>query len=102
MFLTTVTETFAIDRLHILSEIEASFVRNRTYDELKAIVKAQQAKYMPLSISSDKRTLREQTEAERRKDHISHFVLRLAFCRSYVLPIESLCTAPLNLSVGRN
>ncbi|KAL5511664.1 PRI2 [Sanghuangporus vaninii] len=75
-------ETFAIDRLRILSEIEASYVRNRSYDELKAIVKAQQAKYMPLTASSEKKEIVRITEAERRKDHISHFVLRLAFCRS--------------------
>lgn len=77
-------ETFAIDRLRILSEIEASYVRNRSYDELKAIVKAQQAKYMTMTASSDQKEAVRKTEVERRKDHISHFVLRLAFCRSYV------------------
>ncbi|EJD05813.1 DNA primase, large subunit [Fomitiporia mediterranea MF3/22] len=75
-------ETFAIDRLRILSEIEASLVRNRTYDELKAIVKAQQAKYLPLTATQEKLGRNKAVESERRKDHISHFVLRLAFCRS--------------------
>lgn len=74
-------ELFAIDRLRILSEIEAAQVRNRSYDELKTIVKTQSDKYLPLS----SRTARhDPLDEQRRKDHIGHFVLRLAFCRSFV------------------
>ncbi|KAI5122060.1 hypothetical protein M0805_006044 [Coniferiporia weirii] len=72
-------ERYAIDRLRVLSEIEASQVRNRTYDELKAIVKTQTEKHVPLHSNS---AIYEAIEEERRKDHIGHFVLRLAFCRS--------------------
>lgn len=75
-------ERYAIDRLRILSEIEAALVRNRTYDELKMIVKAQGDKYMPLHANTASGY---RLHEERRKDHIGHFVLRLAFCRSYAV-----------------
>ncbi|KAG9045970.1 hypothetical protein FS837_005328 [Tulasnella sp. UAMH 9824] len=72
-------ETWAIDRLRILAEIEASLARNRTQEELKTVIKSQCAKYLPLSANSaHERPL----DAERQKDHISHFILRLAFCRT--------------------
>ena len=85
-------ERFAIDRLRILSEIEAALVRNRTYDELKSIVKTQGEKYLPLHANTAKGP--EKAE-ERRKDHIGHFVLRLAFCRSYV--VHNTATASHNV-----
>ena len=75
-------EQFAIDRLHILSELEAALVRNRSYDDLKAIVKAQCEKYMPLHSDTARHSPH---QPQRRKDHIGHFVLRLAFCRSCVV-----------------
>ena len=91
-------ERFAIDRLRILSEIEAALVRNRTYDELKSIVKTQGEKYVPLHANTAKGL--EKTE-ERRKDHIGHFVLRLAFCRSYVA--HNTATASHNVyNTGRS
>lgn len=71
-------EKFAIDRLHILSEIEASFVRNRTPQELRTVLKKKCDTYMSLKEEKDPGLRNE----ERRKDHISHYVLRLAFCRS--------------------
>ncbi|KZT11217.1 DNA primase large subunit [Laetiporus sulphureus 93-53] len=72
-------ETCALDRLRILAEIESSFVRNRPYEELKEVTLAQCKKYLPLNSTSAKTIDR---DAERRKDHVGHFVLRLAFCRS--------------------
>jgi len=40
-------------------------------------------KYLPLSSNTAAQPGREsQVEYERRKDHYSHFILRLAFCRS--------------------
>jgi DNA primase large subunit len=72
-------ESWALDRLRVLAEIESSFVRNRNHEELKNLVIAQQKKYLSLNsntaASVDK-------DLERKKDHVSHFVLRLAFCRS--------------------
>ncbi|KDR84019.1 hypothetical protein GALMADRAFT_56635 [Galerina marginata CBS 339.88] len=72
-------ETCALDRLRILAEIESSAARNRSWEELKAVTSAQCVKYLPLSstISKDR-----DRDDERRRDHLSHFVLRLAFCRS--------------------
>ncbi|KAI0345442.1 DNA primase large subunit [Trametopsis cervina] len=72
-------EIYALDRLRILAEIESSYARNRSWDELKGVTKKQCEKYLPLHSSSAKN---QDTQAERRKDHIGHFVLRLAFCRT--------------------
>jgi DNA primase large subunit len=72
-------ETSALDRLRILAEIESSFARNRSWDELKNVTQTQCNKYLPLS--SNTATLVD-TEGQRRNDHLGHFVLRLAFCRS--------------------
>ncbi|KAI0318632.1 DNA primase large subunit [Amylostereum chailletii] len=71
-------EMYAIDRLRVLGEIESSFARNRPPDELKTITRTQYQKYIPLDPNYSERPLDDQ----RRKDHIGHFVLRLAFCRS--------------------
>ena len=76
-------ETAAIDRLRVLSEIEASFVRGRSNEDLKAVVDAQCEKYSPLH--RDGRSDDKELERQRKKDHIGHFVLRLAFCRSCVI-----------------
>ncbi|KAF9246220.1 DNA primase large subunit [Melanogaster broomeanus] len=73
-------ETCALDRLRILAEIESSFARNRSWDELKNVTEAQLKKYLPLSSNSAAATV--DVELQRRRDHLGHFVLRLAFCRS--------------------
>jgi len=72
-------ETYALDRLRVLAEIESSFSRNRPWEELKSITLSQAKKYLPLNSTSARLVDR---DGERRKDHIGHFVLRLAFCRS--------------------
>ncbi|RDB19875.1 DNA primase large subunit [Hypsizygus marmoreus] len=72
-------EICALDRLRILAEIESSGARNRTWDDLKTVTNAQCAKYLPLHATS---AISVDRDAERRKDHLGHFVLRLAFCRS--------------------
>ncbi len=70
-------ETTAIDRLRVLAEIESSLARNRSWDELKNITKLQYMKYVPLHTNDHS-----DAEEEKRRDHLGHFVLRLAFCRS--------------------
>ncbi|GAA98965.1 uncharacterized protein L969DRAFT_89018 [Mixia osmundae IAM 14324] len=89
-------ECWAIDRLKVLAEIEAQSSRNRSYDDLNKIILARAKQYLPLSSSYVPTTSRSAfknglplpgtpehaIESERRKDHYSHFVLRLAFCRS--------------------
>lgn len=82
-------ETAAIDRLRILAEIESSAARNRTWDELKTVTNAQCAKYLPLNSNTAKNN---DIESERRKDHLGHFILRLAFCRSYVVLVAPSLT----------
>ncbi|KAF9453209.1 DNA primase, large subunit [Macrolepiota fuliginosa MF-IS2] len=70
-------ETTAMDRLRVLAEIESSLARNRTWEELKTATYNQYMKYVPLHTNTY-----DDTEEERRKDHLGHYVLRLAFCRS--------------------
>ena len=72
-------ELFAIDRLRVLGEIESSWARNRPLEELKRVVGDQCGKYLPLSNNT---AVTVELDEQRRKDHIGHFVLRLAFCRS--------------------
>ncbi|KAG6813433.1 hypothetical protein H0H92_011130 [Tricholoma furcatifolium] len=72
-------EKCALDRLRILAEIESSAARNRTWEELKTVTNAQCLKYLPLHASSARTVDR---DSERKKDHLGHHVLRLAFCRS--------------------
>jgi hypothetical protein len=72
-------ELFAIDRLRVLGEIESSWARNRSADELKEVVKTQCSKCLTLDCNSAKTV---DVDEQRRKDHIGHFILRLAFCRS--------------------
>lgn len=68
-------ETWAIDRLKVLGELEACSFRNRSPKETAEHMKPILDKYMPLSASSSAAD----TPGERRKDHYSHFILRLAF-----------------------
>ena len=75
-------ETCALDRLRILAEIESSFARNRPWEELKDVAQRQSETYLPLNSNTAKN---KSLQAERRKDHIGHFVLRLAFCRTCVI-----------------
>ncbi|KAJ3786808.1 eukaryotic and archaeal DNA primase, large subunit-domain-containing protein [Lentinula aff. detonsa] len=72
-------ETSALDRLRILAEIESSAARNRSWDETKQVTITQCGKYLPLNSNSASGI---DIQAERRKDQLGHFVLRLAFCRS--------------------
>lgn len=72
-------EICALDRLRILAEIESSRARQRSWEELKAVTITQCTKYLPLNATSATSVDR---DSERKKDHLGHFVLRLAFCRS--------------------
>ncbi|KAI9493481.1 DNA primase large subunit Spp2 [Zychaea mexicana] len=72
-------ETYALDRLQVLKTLETASLRNKHGPEYKKQVDQALEKHLPLkSNMSRSPTLLE----ERRKDHISHFVLRLAYCRS--------------------
>ncbi|KAK6355262.1 hypothetical protein TWF696_004377 [Orbilia brochopaga] len=82
-------EQWAIDRLRVLGEIETCLFRNNTPAEIDATLKRLLDKYLPLasnhSIPENERSNPKRfagLTAERRKDHYSHFILRLAFARS--------------------
>lgn len=82
-------ETWGIDRLKILSEIESCQARNKTFKETESIIKPLLNNLLPLSSNpssnsnsaSNSSTL-EKLVKERKKDYYSHFILRLCFCRS--------------------
>jgi hypothetical protein len=75
-------ETFAINRLRILSYIESLQHRSLPYAQFQTQLAAYLKQHLPLA-SNTARSVN--LEAERRADEIGHWVLRLAFCRSYVL-----------------
>ncbi|KAI9790480.1 MAG: hypothetical protein M1816_005144 [Peltula sp. TS41687] len=69
-------EQWAIDRIRILAELESCQFRNKTAAETLAHLKPLLDKYLPLSSNASQSS---QLQAERQKDHYSHFILRLAF-----------------------
>jgi DNA primase large subunit len=69
-------EQWAIDRLRVLAELEACSFRNKNPTETAAHMKPLLDKYLPLSSSTSGSSA---VNAERQKDHYSHFILRLAF-----------------------
>lgn len=73
-------EKWAIDRLKILIEIESCTARSKTIKETELIIKPLLNKYLPLSPAT--KGNEQIINQERKKDHYSHFILRLVFCRS--------------------
>ncbi|CAK7232556.1 DNA primase subunit pri2 [Sporothrix bragantina] len=69
-------EQWAIDRLRVLAELEACSFRNRSPAETATYMKPMLEKYLPLDTNS---SLSTQLSSQRKKDHYSHFILRLAF-----------------------
>ena len=74
-------ESFSIDRLKVLKAFETAKLRSKRDDEAFKAVENVVVEYLELSRNTikGKSTL---MYDQRRKDHISHFLLRLAFCRS--------------------
>ncbi|KAH9808200.1 eukaryotic and archaeal DNA primase, large subunit-domain-containing protein [Melampsora americana] len=72
-------ETWAINRLKVLAEIENSLSRNRSFEELKPILINRCKECLPLSANTAKSV---DLDSQRKIDHYSHYILRLAFCRS--------------------
>ncbi|XP_068183599.1 DNA primase large subunit [Antennarius striatus] len=82
-------ETFAVDRLKLLKTVETLGVSHVKLSEQysKKLVSESKALSFPHrldnNLQDDKRTLSGPSEYEkRRKDHISHFILRLAYCQT--------------------
>ncbi|KAH3920670.1 hypothetical protein HBI56_013310 [Parastagonospora nodorum] len=69
-------ETWAINRLKVLSELEACTFRNKGPEETAEYMKGILDKHLPLRSDSSRS---QKLQDERRKDHYSHFILRLAF-----------------------
>lgn len=70
-------EIWAIDRLKILIEIESCVLRSKSLKDTEQIVKPLLLKFLPLSPNGSPQQLQ-----ERKKDHYSHYILRLVFCRT--------------------
>ncbi|TKA56101.1 hypothetical protein B0A49_09915 [Cryomyces minteri] len=69
-------EGWALARLKVLAELEACSFRNRSPEETREAMQPILEKHMPLHQNSSRSmTLQD----ERKKDHYSHFILRLAF-----------------------
>lgn len=82
-------EGWALDRLRVLAEIETGFARNQSWPEMKATIEKRVAEHLPLrsnavasSGSSAGASRERELQLERHRDHVSHFVLQLAFSRS--------------------
>ncbi|KAF4591931.1 dna primase large subunit [Ophiocordyceps camponoti-floridani] len=69
-------EQWAIDRLRVLAELEACSFRNKTPAETATHMQPLLDKLLPLASNSSGST---KLFAQRKKDHYSHFILRLAF-----------------------
>ncbi|KAF2500899.1 DNA primase, large subunit [Lophium mytilinum] len=69
-------EVWAIGRLKVLSELEGCSFRNRSQEETTTYMTSILEKHMPLHANSSRSGI---LQDERKKDHYSHFILRLAF-----------------------
>ncbi|KAJ2341905.1 DNA primase subunit pri2, partial [Coemansia sp. RSA 2618] len=74
-------ETFALDRLQVLRAIEDAQLRAKGDDDMRKRISAALDKHLPLHTNRSRQPIR-QLMSERRKDHVSHFILRLAFSRT--------------------
>ncbi|MCJ1314358.1 hypothetical protein MMC25_008040 [Agyrium rufum] len=74
-------EQWAIDRLRVISELEACSFRNKTPSETTSHMTPLLARYLPLASNTASPTgwIDGRLQNERQKDHYSHFILRLAF-----------------------
>lgn len=76
-------ETFALDRLRVLKAVETANIRSKKEEEVAKYIQAIHDEH--LHLNRNVRLARvgpEKLYEERRKDHISHFILRLAYCRT--------------------
>ncbi|KAJ2082057.1 DNA primase subunit pri2 [Coemansia sp. RSA 988] len=74
-------EAFALDRLQVLRAIEDAQLRGKGEDDVRKRVNEALDRHLPLHTNRSRLPPR-QLVGERRKDHVSHFILRLAFSRT--------------------
>ncbi|KAI8495807.1 DNA primase large subunit [Branchiostoma belcheri] len=78
-------ETFAIDRLKVLKAVESAGIKYMKTSELYTQKLEQEIKkLMPIAVrrTDVEGSMQDKDYDDRRKDHISHFILRLAYCKS--------------------
>jgi DNA primase large subunit len=71
-------ESWALDRLQVLKAIETASLRSRREEDAKAQLLQTVNRYLPLSTNLESKD----ALAQRKKDHVSHFILRLAFAKT--------------------
>ncbi|KAI9024136.1 DNA primase large subunit Spp2 [Hyaloraphidium curvatum] len=71
-------ESWALDRLQVLKAIETAQLRSRKDDDTKAQLAQTVTRYLPLTTDRESKD----ALAQRKKDHVSHFILRLAFAKT--------------------
>lgn len=76
-------ETFALDRLQVLRAVETARIRCKSDEEISKFIDPVLQKHLPLKRNSRLTSQAAKTLfEERRRDHISHFILRLAYCKN--------------------
>ncbi|KAI8482403.1 DNA primase large subunit [Branchiostoma belcheri] len=78
-------ETFAIDRLKVLKAVESAGIKYmKTSEQYTQKLEQEIKKLMPIAVrrTDVEGSMQDKDYDDRRKDHISHFILRLAYCKS--------------------
>ncbi|XP_035665558.1 DNA primase large subunit-like [Branchiostoma floridae] len=78
-------ETFAIDRLKVLKSVESAGIKYmKTSEQYQTKLEQDIKKLMPIAVRKTDVDggVQDKDYDDRRKDHISHFILRLAYCKS--------------------
>ncbi|EPZ34176.1 DNA primase large subunit-like protein [Rozella allomycis CSF55] len=73
-------EDLAFTRIHLLRHVESAVIRSLRDEELKQFISKVEEKTLPLQ--TVQRGIDINYESQREKDNISHYILRLAFCRT--------------------
>ncbi|CAJ0919596.1 17079_t:CDS:10, partial [Entrophospora sp. SA101] len=79
---------FALDRLQVLKAIEGANLRDKTDEQTIKLVEEVSKLHLPLHSNDSSKSY--PVQDERRKDHLSHFILRLAhYLRHWFLKYET-------------
>ncbi|RKP39709.1 eukaryotic and archaeal DNA primase, large subunit-domain-containing protein [Dimargaris cristalligena] len=74
-------ELWALDRLQVLKALESAMIRIKSDTDISSALQPTLQKFMPLSTNLNQ-TRKAAWQEERQKDHVSHFILRLAFSKT--------------------